>query len=188
MMTHLAQCEEHQLIRNNIRQNYRQSEEEAVARLLLLADIPSSVMDRILTKARELSTEIRRVQAKKSSVDVLLQEFSLSSEEGVLLMCLAEALLRIPDTHTQDQLIRDKLLGGDWSAHLKGGGSMFVNASAWGLLLTGKVVSLKKGEGLKGNPEEKQWSLLRNTIARLGEPVLYRLHPPPAKPAHRSRR
>ena len=148
-MTYLAQCETHQIIRNRIRQNYRQSEEDAVARLLPLFDIHNSMMDRILAKARELSTEIRSVQGKKGSVDVLLQEFSLSSEEGVLLMCLAEALLRIPDNHTQDQLIRDKLLGGDWSAHLKGSGSMFVNASAWGLLLTGKVVSLKKSEGSK---------------------------------------
>jgi RHH-type proline utilization regulon transcriptional repressor/proline dehydrogenase/delta 1-pyrroline-5-carboxylate dehydrogenase len=171
-MNQLEQCETHQIIRNRIRQNYRQSEEDAVARLLPMCDIHSAVMARILSKAGELATEIRSVQGRKSSVDVLLQEFSLSSEEGVLLMCLAEALLRIPDTYTQDQLIRDKLLGGDWSAHLKGSGSMFVNASAWGLLLTGKVVSLRKDEGLKSNPEEKQWSVLRNTIARLGEPVI----------------
>jgi RHH-type proline utilization regulon transcriptional repressor/proline dehydrogenase/delta 1-pyrroline-5-carboxylate dehydrogenase len=171
-MTKLDKHEKHQSIRNTIRQNYRQSEEEAVARLLPLCDIPGSVIARVHSKARELAIEIRSLQGKKSSVDVLLQEFSLSSEEGVLLMCLAEALLRIPDTHTQDQLIRDKLLGGDWSAHLKGGSSMFVNASAWGLLLTGKVVSLKQVEGLKGDTAERQWSMLRNTIARLGEPVI----------------
>lgn len=171
-MSHIEHCEKHQVIRNSIRQNHRQSEQDAVARLLPLADIQSSPMARILKKARELCTEIRSLQGQKSSVDVLLQEFSLSSDEGVLLMCLAEALLRIPDPHTQDQLIRDKLIGGDWSAHLKRGGSMFVNASAWGLLLTGKVISLKKNGGTKDTREEKHWSLLKNTIARLGEPVI----------------
>lgn len=171
-MSHIAQCETLQFIRNSIRQNYRQAEESAVARLLPLTDIQNSLMPGIVDKARELCTEIRSVQAQKSSIDVVLQEFSLSSEEGVLLMCLAEALLRIPDSETQNQLIRDKLMGGDWSAHLKRGGSMFVNASAWGLLLTGKVVSLKKNGATKDSRDEKQWSLLKNTIARLGEPVI----------------
>ena len=171
-MSHTKSSENRQLIRNRIQHNHCLSEEDAVARLLPLGDIHEPMMSGILHRAKQLCTEIRHVQSHKNSVDVLLREFSLSTEEGVLLMCLAEALLRIPDKHTQDQLIRDKLLGGDWSVHLQHSDSMFVNASAWGLLLTGKVISLKEFEGQRSATEEKQWSLLKNTIARLGEPVI----------------
>ena len=70
-------------------------------------------------------------------VEGLIHEYSLSSQEGVALMCLAEALLRIPDDETRDALIRDKIGGGDWHAHLGHSPSLFVNAATWGLLLTG---------------------------------------------------
>ena len=84
----------------------------------------------------------------------------------VVLMCLAEALLRVPDSLTMDRLIRDKLADGDWSSHLGNSESLFVNASAWGLLLTGKVVTY--------NDEQKrqQLGLLRKTMGRVGEPVI----------------
>ena len=71
----------------------------------------------------------------------MIQEFSLSSQEGVALMCLAEALLRIPDRATRDALIRDKISAGDWQAHLGHSPSLFVNAATWGLLITGKLVA-----------------------------------------------
>ena len=71
----------------------------------------------------------------------LIQEFSLSSQEGVALMCLAEALLRIPDTATRDALIRDKIGDGNWQSHSGQSPSVFVNAATWGLLLTGKLVA-----------------------------------------------
>ena len=74
-----------------------------------------------------------------------MQEYSLSSEEGVVLMCLAEALLRIPDAETADKLIADKIGGKDWEGHLGQSESLFVNASAWGLMLTGRFVELGKG-------------------------------------------
>ena len=95
-------------------------------------------------KVRELAT--RLVQGLRdapagSGVAALVQEFSLSSQEGVALMCLAEALLRIPDRATRDALIRDKISKGDWRAHVGRSPSLFVNAAAWGLVLTGKLTS-----------------------------------------------
>lgn len=85
---------------------------------------------------------MRLCERGSSGVDALLNEFSLPSVEGVVLVCLAETLLRVPDKVTTDRLIRDKLLQGDWSAHLGSSHSLFVNASSWGLLLTDKVIEL----------------------------------------------
>ena len=86
---------------------------------------------------------VERLRAKGhgGGVEGLIHEYSLSSEEGVALMCLAEALLRIPDDETRDALIRDKIGGGDWEAHLGHSPSLFVNAATWGLLLTGKLTA-----------------------------------------------
>ena len=85
--------------------------------------------------------ERARASGRAGLVQGLLQEFALSSQEGVALMCLAEALLRIPDAATRDALIRDKIGDGDWQSHLGQSASLFVNAASWGLLLTGKLVS-----------------------------------------------
>jgi RHH-type proline utilization regulon transcriptional repressor/proline dehydrogenase/delta 1-pyrroline-5-carboxylate dehydrogenase len=97
-------------------------------------------------------------------VQGLLQEFALSSQEGVALMCLAEALLRIPDAATRDALIRDKVARGDWRAHLGSSPSMFVNAAAWGLLLTGKLVATHSEAGLGAS--------LTRIIGKSGEPLI----------------
>jgi RHH-type proline utilization regulon transcriptional repressor/proline dehydrogenase/delta 1-pyrroline-5-carboxylate dehydrogenase len=101
---------------------------------------------------------------RESLVQGLLQEFSLSSDEGIALMCLAEALLRIPDDATRDALIRDKIGRGDWRAHVGRSASTFVNAAAWGLVVTGKLVSTHDESRLAG-------ALVRAT-SRLGEPVV----------------
>ncbi|MCV5654882.1 hypothetical protein OFN54_26460, partial [Escherichia coli] len=88
---------------------------------------------------------IEAIRADKKSIqmiDALLLEYSLDTQEGILLMCLAEALMRIPDAATADALIKDKLSVADWKSHLKNSDSVFVNASTWGLMLTGKVVGL----------------------------------------------
>ena len=77
-------------------------------------------------------------------IDAFTQEYALSSEEGVVLMCLAEALLRVPDAETADRLIRDKIGGGDWERHLGQSESLFVNASTWALMLTGRVVRARR--------------------------------------------
>jgi RHH-type proline utilization regulon transcriptional repressor/proline dehydrogenase/delta 1-pyrroline-5-carboxylate dehydrogenase len=97
-------------------------------------------------------------------VQGLLQEFALSSQEGVALMCLAEALLRIPDAATRDALIRDKISHGNWQQHLGQSPSLFVNAATWGLLLTGKLVATHSDAGLT--------SALRRIVGRGGEPLI----------------
>ena len=96
-------------------------------------------------------------------MEVFLSAYGLSTKEGVALMCLAEALLRVPDTETMDELIRDKIAPHDWSAHSGGSASIFVNASTWALMLTGRV--LDEGEG----GIERT---LRSMVRRLGEPVI----------------
>jgi RHH-type proline utilization regulon transcriptional repressor/proline dehydrogenase/delta 1-pyrroline-5-carboxylate dehydrogenase len=95
-----------------------------------------------------------------------VHEYSLSSQEGVALMCLAEALLRIPDTATRDALIRDKIADGNWKSHLGEGRSLFVNAATWGLVVTGKLTSTVNDRGLS--------AALTRLIARCGEPVIRR--------------
>ncbi len=97
-------------------------------------------------------------------VQGLLQEFTLSSQEGVALMCLAEALLRIPDAATRDALIRDKIGRGEWKAHLGHSPSLFVNAAAWSLVLTGELVATHSEAGLT--------SALRRLLGRGGEPLI----------------
>ena len=148
------------------RDAYRGAEADVLASLLPVADIGSAARSRAWERARRLVVEIRAQQVGKGGIDALLNEFALSTEEGVVLMCLAEALLRVPDSLTMDRLIRDKLADGDWSSHLGNSESLFVNASAWGLLLTGKVVTY--------NDEQKrqQLGLLRKTMGRVGEPVI----------------
>ena len=97
-------------------------------------------------------------------VQGLLQEFALDSQEGVALMCLAEALLRIPDAATRDALIRDKIGRGDWRAHLGHSPSLFVNAAAWGLVITGELVATHSEAGLT--------AALRGLLGRGGEPLI----------------
>ena len=94
--------------------------------------------------ARRLVADVRANRSAQGGIDAFMQEYSLSSEEGVVLMCLAEALLRIPDAETADKLIADKIGGKDWEGHLGQSESLFVNASAWGLMLTGRIVELGK--------------------------------------------
>ena len=153
-------------IRQQIRDHYRADENEVLNNLLPLAEIGANARSRAWERARQLVVQIRKDQTGKGGVDALLNEFSLSSEEGVVLMCLAEALLRVPDKTTADNLIRDKLAEGDWSSHLGNSDSIFVNASSWGLLFTGKLVNYTDEN------KTQQFGLLKKTIGRLGEPVI----------------
>lgn len=143
----------------------RIDEAEALAPLLREASLPQDLRAAIRATASALVTALRR-EHRGSGVEGLVQEYSLSSEEGVALMCLAEALLRIPDTATRDALIRDKIADGDWSAHLGGGRSLFVNAASWGLAVTGRLVSSVDDRGLG--------AALTRLVARAGEPVIRR--------------
>ena len=145
----------------------RMNEPEAVTQLLPAAILPAAQATEIAAQAQRLVEQLRAQPAsvgRQGLVQGLLQEFSLSSQEGVALMCLAEALLRIPDADTRDALIRDKLRGGDWQAHLGKSPSLFVNAAAWGLVITGKLVDTHSESGLL--------SALKRLTARGGEPLV----------------
>ncbi|NRA71766.1 MAG: bifunctional proline dehydrogenase/L-glutamate gamma-semialdehyde dehydrogenase PutA [Gammaproteobacteria bacterium] len=153
-------------IRQTIRDHYRCDENEIINHLIPLAEISVDAKSRAWEYARQMVVNIRQDQIGKGGVDALLNEFALSTDEGVVLMCLAEALLRVPDKITADNLIRDKLANGDWSAHLGNSESIFVNASSWGLLMTGKLVNYTDKQ------KKFQFNLLKRTVGRLGEPVI----------------
>ena len=106
-----------------------------------LAPDDAAAAERLALRLARKLRETHAPRGRAGLVQGLLQEFALSSQEGVALMCLAEALLRIPDAATRDALIRDKIGSGDWQAHLGHSRSLFVNAATWGLLLTGKLVA-----------------------------------------------
>ena len=150
-----------------LRDCYRSNENQVLDPLLVQARLPEKGERRARTMARTLVQGIRQAQNGRGGVDALLHEFSLSTEEGIVLMCLAEALLRVPDSETCEALIRDKLTQGDWSSHLGNSDSLFVNASAWGLLLAGSVVGYESKQA-----REEKVSLLKRAVHRLGEPVI----------------
>ncbi|QMT31225.1 bifunctional proline dehydrogenase/L-glutamate gamma-semialdehyde dehydrogenase PutA [Alysiella filiformis] len=133
-------------LRQAITAAYRRDETEAVNDMLQRAKMSDAEKTATDNLARSLVKKVRADRSKASGVDALMQEFKLSTDEGVALMCLAEALLRIPDAETRNKLIQDKLSGGDWKKHLGRSPSLFVNAAAWGLLITGKLTSNKISE------------------------------------------
>ncbi|MGH7094918.1 MAG: hypothetical protein ACREFB_15460, partial [Stellaceae bacterium] len=145
---------------------HRQSEEAAVAAILTAAALPAEANTRIAATARRLVETLRRERLTKGGIDAFLHEYALSSPEGVALMCLAEALLRIPDAETVDRLIRDKLGAADWERHLGQSASLFVNASTWALMLTGRLLRADAAG------EHDLAQALRHFVARAGEPVL----------------
>ncbi len=116
--------------------------------------------------AIQLVNSLRNDGGSDNLIDRFLQEFTLSSEEGIVLMCLAEALLRIPDADTADALIRDKLGSGDWAGHLGKSESLLVNASTWGLLLTGKWVNMD--DGTRRDP----YAFIKRMVSKSGEPAI----------------
>ena len=143
------------------------ADETATVRALAAeAALSADDQKRVAELARQLVAAVRAGRTKQGGIDAFMQEYSLSSEEGVVLMCLAEALLRIPDAETADKLIADKVGGKDWESHLGQSGSLFVNASAWGLMLTGRFVDLgKMALGDVG-------SYLKKLVTRSGEPII----------------
>ena len=150
-------------LRRAITAAYRRPEAECMLPLLEQAALPADRAAAGSTTAHELVTALRAKRGG-NGVESLMQEFALSSEEGVALMCLAEALLRIPDTDTRDALIRDKIAHGDWKAHIGGGRSLFVHAATWGLIVTGRLLDSVNDRGLS--------AALSRLIARAGEPVI----------------
>lgn len=154
----------HSALRQAITAAYRRDEAEAVADLLQQAQMTVLEKEEAEKLARRLVSQVRQNRSKSSGVDALMHEFSLSSEEGVALMCLAEALLRIPDKATRNKLIQDKLSGGNWKKHLNHSPSLFVNAAAWGLLVTGKLTS--------ATDEQNLGAALTRMLGKGGEPLI----------------
>lgn len=151
-------------LRTAVTAAYRRDEQEAVQWLLSQIKEDKQWVDDTQKMARKLIEEIRGQRMKSSGVDALMHEFSLSSEEGIALMCLAEALLRIPDKETANRLISDKIGGGEWHKHLGSSPSFFVNAATWGLLITGKLMT---------STNEKSLSVaLTKMLAKGGEPLI----------------
>jgi RHH-type proline utilization regulon transcriptional repressor/proline dehydrogenase/delta 1-pyrroline-5-carboxylate dehydrogenase len=150
--------------RQAMRERYRADESAIVEEILAAAELAADSLDRIAATARQLVVAVRRDRIGRGGIDAFLHEYALSSQEGIALMCLAEALLRIPDADTVDRLIRDKIAGADWERHLGQSDSLFVNASTWALMLTGRVV--------KDQPERDLKGMLRRLVSRSGEPVV----------------
>lgn len=147
----------------DIIQNGALTDEDGLLRdLIATAALDASARARISDHAAQLVRDIR-ASARPALMEVFLAEYGLSTQEGIALMCLAEALLRVPDAPTMDALIEDKIAPGDWGRHLGKSASSLVNASTWALMLTGKV--LEEGDtGLAAH--------LRGAIKRLGEPMI----------------
>ena len=144
---------------------YRRPEQESVAALIEGASLSDAANARAAATARRL-VEALRAKTRQGGVEGLIHEYSLSSQEGVALMCLAEALLRIPDNATRDALIRGKISTGDWKRHIGHSPSLFVNAATWGLVVTGRLTAT--------NSETSLSASLTRLIARGGEPLIRR--------------
>ncbi|GAA4899931.1 bifunctional proline dehydrogenase/L-glutamate gamma-semialdehyde dehydrogenase PutA [Ferrimonas pelagia] len=148
--------------------NYSVDESSYLQHLLKLVPDEPEQIAQITERAHQMVAKVRQFEKKGLNVgiDAFLQQYSLETQEGIILMCLAEALLRIPDAATADALIEDKLSGANWGKHLKGSDSLLVNASTWGLMLTGKLVTLDKN--VDGSPA----GLLSRLVNKMGEPVI----------------
>ncbi len=154
-------------LRKAIGELTRSAEPAILPSLLAQARLSDAMSEQTKQLAHSIAGAVRAQKhgsGRSGLVQGLLQEFALSSQEGVALMCLAEALLRIPDAATRDALIRDKIGEGNWHEHLGRSPSLFVNAAAWGLLLTGKLVATHSDRGLTQS--------LKRLLARGGEPLI----------------
>ncbi|NRB24161.1 bifunctional proline dehydrogenase/L-glutamate gamma-semialdehyde dehydrogenase PutA [Shewanella sp.] len=151
-----------------ITNNYIVDEDEYLSELIKLVPSSDEEIQRVTKRAHDLVAKVRQYDKKglMVGIDAFLQQYSLETQEGIILMCLAEALLRIPDAATADALIQDKLSGAKWDKHMSQSDSTLVNASTWGLMITGKIVTLDK------NIDGKPSSLLNRLINRVGEPVI----------------
>lgn len=151
-------------------QTYRQDEAAFVKQLM--DNYPIALGDRkqIQGEAQKLMQSLRDRRTKTGGLDAFMFQYDLSSEEGIALMCMAEALLRIPDKGNIDKLIRDKLVSANWEAHLGKSHSVFVNAATWGLMLTGKIVE-HSGESYQKHSNGLS-SALKKLTAKGGEPII----------------
>ena len=146
--------------------NYAVDEEAYLGELLQLADPGPDGIEAIRRNARALIETVRSRDNAVDTLDALLRQYSLDTQEGLMLMCLAEALLRVPDAATADALIRDKLSAADWQRHLGQSDNVLVNFAAWGLVMTGKVVNIDE------RTDGRAPSVISRLVQRSGEPVI----------------
>jgi len=162
-MTQATQIQTTRDIRQRIREHYLADETRVIQELVASAALSQRDRAEISASAAELVEKIR-LGSDPSMMEKFLGEYGLSTKEGVALMCLAEALLRVPDSTTIDALIKDKVVSGDWNAHRGHSNSSLVNTSTWALLITGKLIAPVDEKGLADT--------LRVIVKRLGEPVV----------------
>ena len=143
---------------------YSVDEERWLSELLPLAKPTDSEREAAATQTRQLVEHVRNDGKAVKMVDSLLLEYSLDTQEGILLMSLAEALIRVPDNYTADALIHDKMSVADWKKHLKNDNGFMVNASTWGMMMTGRVVSIDSSTTASG--------FLDRMTKKMGEPVI----------------
>ncbi len=155
-------------LRNQVRQATHADEPACMAELAAACALSPERRAAVLQGAIDLVSRCRAQRDEAGTLDAFLQEFGLSNKEGIALMCLAESLLRVPDEDTADRLIAEKILSGDWAAHKGRSASRFVNASVWGLMLTGKVVTLDD----EVTRDTSSW--MKRLVSSLGEPVVRR--------------
>ncbi|MDT8319431.1 MAG: bifunctional proline dehydrogenase/L-glutamate gamma-semialdehyde dehydrogenase PutA [Xanthomonadales bacterium] len=153
-------------LREAIDKVYLADEAEMIRPLLAEAQLDPDAASRVDRRARSLVSSVRARKADQGVLEAFMQEYDLSTEEGVVLMCLAEALLRIPDDETAEKLIADKLGEADWESHLGRSASVLVNASTWGLMLTGKLVQLSS------KTQNNFRTALGRLMNRSGEPMV----------------
>lgn len=154
------------VIREKVRQAFHAPEPDVVAALVAASALNETERESVREAAIELVNRCREKSDKAGTLDAFLQEFGLSNKEGIALMCLAESLLRVPDEETADRLIAEKIHSGDWASHKGKSGSRFVNASVWGLMLTGRVVKLDD----EVSRDTGSW--VKRLVSSLGEPVV----------------
>lgn len=152
--------------RQAITDAWLKDEASHVRELLAQARLPADEQARVQALAADLVGRVRVRAKDQGAIEAFMRQYDLGSEEGVLLMCVAEALLRIPDQDTADKLIRDKLADADWEKHLGGSDSVLVNASTWGLMLTGKLVQMNDATRADAP------SAFKRLVGRVGEPVV----------------
>ncbi len=153
-------------LRSAITAAYRTDETSQIKVLLQEISFNNEALTRIRNKAKTLIEENLRQRAKQSGINGFLNQYDLSTQEGIALMCLAEALLRVPDNYTIDRLISDKLSTPDWHQHLATKKSLFVNAATWSLIVTGKIFAPTL------NTEQSLSATLTRVVSRLGEAVI----------------
>ncbi len=153
-------------LRKLISPHYGVDESALLQELIAVAEPSQALLIRTTAGASKLIESVRQRDDAIHMVDALLLQYSLDTQEGILLMCLAEALMRIPDAETADALIRDKLSVADWQKHLKQSDSLLVNASTWGLMLTGKVVTMDR------NADGSSAGVINRLVNKMGEPVI----------------